>query len=105
MRVPIASDGWRFIIPLAVVGVVLIWFQQSWSLWIGGFLLLAAGFCAFFFRDFNRSTPLDADAVYSPGDGKILEVSRFPEGPQKGRLLIRIFLSVLDGHVQRSPVE
>ena len=105
IRIPIATDGWRFILPLLVVGLGLVWARQNWSLSLAGFLFLAAGFCAFFFRDFNRATPKDDRAIYSPGDGKILEVSRLPDGPQKGKLLIRIFLSVLDGHVQRVPVE
>ncbi len=101
MRMPIASDGWRFILPLTLLGAGLLWFRQEWSLWLGGILILAALFCAFFFRDFNRPTAPDPRAVYSPGDGRILEVSRLSEN----RLLIRIFLSVLDGHVQRAPVE
>ncbi len=101
IRIPIAADGWRFILPLLVVGLGLVWVRQNWSVSLAGILFLAAAFCAFFFRDFNRVTPKDPAAVYSPGDGKILEVSHFPDG----KLLIRIFLSVLDGHVQRVPVE
>lgn len=105
IRIPIASDGWRFIIPLTLLSAGFIWLRQDWSLWLSGFLILAALFCAYFFRDFDRATKIDPSAVYSPGDGRILEVARLTEGEQKGKLLIRIFLSVLDGHVQRSPVD
>lgn len=105
VRIPIAADGWRFILPLALAGAGLIWLRQAWSLWLGGLLLLATAFCVFFFRDFNRNTVMDRAAVYSPGDGKILEVATLAEGPNKGRKIIRIFLSVFDGHVQRSPVK
>lgn len=57
-------------------------------------------FCVYFFRDFNRNTIIDEFAIYSPGDGRVLEVVDVDQGHN-----IRIFLSVLDGHVQRSPVK
>ena len=78
---------------------------RSWSVPLGIVGVLMAGFCAFFFRDFNRHTPPDAFAIYSPGDGRVLDVAIEPDGELKGWTLIRIFLSVFDVHVQRSPVE
>jgi len=102
---PIATDGWRFILPLGVLGAAFLALGRWWSVSTGLFLLVAGGFCAFFFRDFDRLTPADDYAIYSPGDGKILEVGLAGEGEQRGWRIVRIFLSVFDGHVQRSPVK
>lgn len=59
-----------------------------------------AGFCAYFFRDPDRPEPADPSKIYSPGDGRVLSVAR--EGP--GDITtVRIFLSIVDVHVQRMP--
>jgi phosphatidylserine decarboxylase len=101
MRIlPIASDGWRFILPLAIVGVPLALMQAWLPKSIGIILVAAALFCAFFFRDFDRNTKLDDRLIYSPGDGKVMSVGIVGE-----HQVVRIFLSVLDGHVQRSPAK
>jgi phosphatidylserine decarboxylase len=67
-------------------------------------VLLLAAFCTSFFRDFDRATPLDDALIYSPADGLVVDVSTVTDGPQASWKIIRIFLSVFDGHVQRSPV-
>jgi phosphatidylserine decarboxylase len=99
-----ARDGWRFILPLAAVGVGCL-FCPHWSGKTGGavFLILAV-FCVFFFRDFSRATPIDPALIYSPGDGQVMEVASFLNGAGERGRLIRIFLSIFDVHVQRAPV-
>ncbi|OVE78036.1 hypothetical protein BVX98_01490 [bacterium F11] len=42
--------------------------------------------------------------IYSPGDGRILEVCSISSDEFPERRLVRIFLSVLNGHVQRAPI-
>ncbi len=42
--------------------------------------------------------------ILSPGDGRILDVAVLDEGDYAGHRVIRIFLSIFDGHVQRSPL-
>ncbi|GGJ99409.1 hypothetical protein GCM10010123_31570 [Pilimelia anulata] len=69
---------------------------------------LAAPAVAAFFRDPERDLPADADAVVAPADGKVLSVERlvderFGGGPGEW-LRVAVFLSVLDVHVNRSPV-
>ncbi|MFA6092221.1 MAG: phosphatidylserine decarboxylase [Elusimicrobiota bacterium] len=61
--------------------------------------LLVSSFCAYFFRDPDRSLPADASKIYSPADGRVLSVD------SEGALgtTVRIFLSVFDVHVQRMP--
>jgi phosphatidylserine decarboxylase len=70
----------------------------------GILFLLAALFCLYFFRDFDRNTTLDESAIYSPGDGHVMSIDAIQDGPMASGFVVRIFLSVLDGHVQRSPV-
>lgn len=101
--VPIAADGWRFIMGFAVVGAFLSWLGQWWSFPWGVVFLLLAVFSVFFFRDFDRNTSIDENAIYSPGDGKVMEVATLTEGEFSGQKIVRIFLSVFDGHVQRVP--
>lgn len=100
---PIAGDGWKFVFAFAVLGGAFFAFGPLISRFVGILLILAALFSIYFFRDGKRVIPVTKD-VLSPGDGRVLEVSDVDgEGYGRGRV-IRIFLSVLDGHVQRSPV-
>jgi len=104
VRIPIAADGWRFILTFGVVGGFLVWLGRWWSVPWGVVGLLLALFCLWFFRDFDRDTAADDAIVYSPGDGMVVSVGTVDEGPYAGRPIIRIFLSVFDVHVQRLPV-
>jgi phosphatidylserine decarboxylase len=67
---------------------------------------LAAAPVAAFFRDPQRETPDDPKAVVAASDGKVLGVERLRDGrfgPIEF-LRVSVFLSVLDVHVNRSPV-
>jgi phosphatidylserine decarboxylase len=100
---PIAGDGWKFVLGFAVMGGLFFLVGPHIVRLVGLVLLLAAVFSLYFFRDGHRVIPQTLDIV-SPGDGRVLEVADVDgEGYGRGRV-IRIFLSVLDGHVQRSPV-
>jgi phosphatidylserine decarboxylase len=67
---------------------------------------LAAAPVAAFFRDPQRDTPDDPKAIVAASDGKVLSVERLrDERFGDGEFLrIAVFLSVLDVHVNRSPV-
>ena len=69
-------------------------------------LLLAVGFCLWFFRDPERTAPADDRAVISPADGRVVAVVSEREerflNTQATR--VSIFMSPLDVHVNRSPV-
>jgi phosphatidylserine decarboxylase len=74
--------------------------------WAAGFAALGA-FFAFFFRDPERTVPLDDGLVVSPADGKVMIA-----GPADGRWSppgrwnqITIFLSPMDVHINRTPVD
>jgi phosphatidylserine decarboxylase len=59
-----------------------------------------------FFRDPERSIPRDPHAVLSPADGRVLHAgpARPDEAPPGEWLQITIFLSLLDVHINRTPV-
>jgi len=67
---------------------------------------LAAAPVAAFFRDPERMIPVDPAAIVAASDGRVLGVERVRDD-RLGRdefLRIAVFLSVLDVHVNRSPV-
>ncbi|GAA2520224.1 phosphatidylserine decarboxylase [Pilimelia columellifera] len=68
---------------------------------------LAAPAVAAFFRDPQRDVPEDRSAIVAASDGRVLAVERITDdrfGPENEYLRIAVFLSVLDVHVNRSPV-
>ncbi len=91
-----APEGWGFVLPLVIVAgltALLGW----WPL--AGVGVVLAGTIAYFFRDPERQVPEIAEAVVSPADGRVMEIT--PEGETQWR--ISIFLSVLDVHINRAP--
>jgi phosphatidylserine decarboxylase len=86
----------------AVVGLLV----SPWLVWLG---LIFAVFCLYFFRDPERVPPERASAVIAPADGHIVSVmTAVPPAEldlgEAPRWRVAIFLSVLDVHVNRSPV-
>jgi phosphatidylserine decarboxylase len=96
--------GWPFIgIALVLALAVGWWFGRVWA---APFAILAIAF-ALFFRDPDRSPPAGANLVISPADGRVM-VAGDPAGPgaPSGEWrVISVFLSPLDVHVNRTPVE
>jgi len=74
------------------------------SLWV--LPALAAAPVAAFFRDPDRAVPEDPSAIVAASDGKVLSVDRVSDDRlgDEEFLRIAVFLSVLDVHVNRSPV-
>lgn len=103
--VPVHRQGWPFIAAFFVVSVILGFFSTS-LFWIGLFL---TGWCAYFFRDPQRVTPLDDELVVSPADGEVSAVGPAVPPRELGlgaeeRLRISVFMNVFSCHVNRSPV-
>ena len=63
--------------------------------------ILAACFCAYFFRDPNRNAVFSDDEIACPADGTVLSI-KTEEDPNS--IVVRIFLSIFDVHVQRATV-
>jgi len=93
----------RFIIPLAVISLIL-WVLCFTAL--AGFFSLLTLFVISFFRDPERSIPPGEKAVLSPADGKIIKVEPcWEEHLLKGpSLKVSIFMSLFNVHVNRIPL-
>jgi phosphatidylserine decarboxylase len=69
-------------------------------------LALLGGFFAYFFRDPDRTTPPGRDLVVSPADGRVMIAGPAEASAPPGQWTqVAIFLSPLDVHINRSPVE
>lgn len=102
---PIHPEGYIFVAGFAIVTLVLGSFAASLG-WIGAF---ATAWCAYFFRDPVRFTPIDETLIVSPADGIVSSVGYFAPPPELGlgaepMQRISVFMSVFDCHVNRAPV-
>lgn len=105
--VPVHRDGWRFVAIFAGVTVVLFWLAWPPLAWLS---VIATLWCAYFFRDPERVTPLRAGLVISPADGRISGIEKLSPPPELdlGRqplTRISVFMNVFDVHVNRSPAD
>ena len=99
-------DGIPYVVFPGLLALVLMVAAFLWlpPLWIAAVAFLAlTGFMAFFFRDPRRSIPLEPGVIVAPADGKVTIV-RAADG-QNPESLVSIFLSPLDVHINRSPIE
>jgi phosphatidylserine decarboxylase len=97
------------VILLPIIGV-LGWLISSAMIGVSVFIFLVwlifAVFTLYFFRDPNARVPAGAGLVISPGHGKVDVIDTMTEMQFMGGECQRIsmFLSVVDVHVQNSPV-
>ena len=102
----IHPEGWPFIALFAVLTVLLAWIWSPLG-WLGGALTL---WCATFFRDPNRMTPVRDGLVVSSADGLVCFVGASAPPPElkmsaASVLKISVFMSVFDVHINRSPLD
>ena len=102
---PIHPEGYPFIGGFALASLILFWLWAPLG-WIGTALTV---WCALFFRDPVRVTPVREGIVVAPADGRISMITRVLPPAELGlgdRPLqrISIFMSVFNCHVNRSPV-
>src|SRR5580658_578273 len=102
---PIHPQGYPFIggFALASLFLFLLWTPLGWL------ATVATLWCAYFFRDPQRVTPVRDGIVVAPADGRVSQIGNAvppPELDLGDRPLPRvsIFMSVFDCHVNRSPV-
>jgi phosphatidylserine decarboxylase len=103
--VPITPEGYPFIGAFAFASLVLFWLWSPLG-WLGTLVTI---WCAYFFRDPARVTPVREGLVVSPADGRISMVTTAPPPHELGLgdkplTRISIFMSVFDCHVNRSPI-
>ena len=102
---PIHPEGYIFIALFAIVALVLHWLWAPLG-WLGGFATL---WCAYFFRDPPRVTPVVDGLVVSPADGIVCSIGMFAPPPELGLGVepmqrVCVFMNVFDCHVNRAPV-
>jgi phosphatidylserine decarboxylase len=93
----------REVILGSAIGIGLTMAAATWlttGCWIAP--LLALGAWLWFFRDPPRRVPSDANVLLSPADGVIVSIER--RETSATHVVITIFLSVFDVHLQRSPL-
>ena len=103
---PPHRSGYPFIaigLAVAVIGGLLL---GSWLFWLG---LIFTFFCLYFFRDPRRVPPDREGLAIAPADGHVVSVMPAVPPAELGlgpapRWRVAIFLSVMDVHVNRSPV-
>lgn len=93
-------DGYFYALALVAAAVLIGWLAGPfWAI----IPCLLAVFFLWFFRDPERTIPQELGAVVSAADGLVTDVSTSGSGSEK-QLRISIFLSVIDVHVNRSPI-
>jgi phosphatidylserine decarboxylase len=101
MRIDRAA--WPFVLIAAVPALVS--FAAGFTA-VGMAFVVLASLVALFFRDPDRSPPGGLGLVLSPADGTVMHAgpARRDEAPPGHWLQVTIFLSVLDVHINRTPV-
>jgi phosphatidylserine decarboxylase len=102
---PIHPEGYPFVGAFALLSLVLFWVWSPLG-WIGTVITV---WCAYFFRDPARVTPVREGIVVSPADGRVSRIINAVPPPELGLgekplTRVSIFMSVFDCHVNRSPV-
>lgn len=98
---PIARQGIVYILLPAGLGILFA--ALGWWLVAVPFGIIAL-FMAYFFRDPQRQIPNDPNVVVSPADGRVTRVKRVEEIDDRSPMVVSIFLSPFDVHINRAPI-
>jgi len=102
MRLPVAREGWPFIVPPLAASCILAlmgWRGAAGALAVPGLLSLG------FFRDPERTAPRVPGAMLAPADGKVMGIAEVDDPFVGPAVRMSIFLSPLDVHVNRAPID
>jgi phosphatidylserine decarboxylase precursor-related protein len=99
---PISRDGWLYLVILAAITFLTYW-VWPWLAILPGILFL---FVLYFFRNPKRNILAEEFSLVSPADGVVMDVERvFEDQFLNGESIrVRIFLSIFNVHVNRSPM-
>lgn len=105
MLTPYGKREWLVILGLALAASAACLLLQLW--WVLGVVIVLSLVLLSFFRDPPRRIPTEPGAMASPADGLISSIHEVRDESPLGEpaVCIRIFLSVLDVHVNRSPCD
>lgn len=101
---PIHREGHKYLVLFALVTLLLFLVWQPLG-WIG---VIATAWCAYFFRDPERVTPVREGLIISPADGVVQSVTDAIPPAELGmgetpRPRISVFMNVFNVHVNRAP--
>jgi phosphatidylserine decarboxylase len=101
--IPIAREGYT-LIALALLVVAVLWWAGGTFGGVVGLVLL--GLVVNFFRDPERTPPVDERLIVAPADGRVITVAPGREDRflKADTTKISIFMSPLNVHVNRNPV-
>ena len=102
ISIRIAREGYPFILIPLMVSLFLFVYRSPIP---ASFLLLISGVMGFFFRDPPRTIPTEPKAIVSPADGRVIKIASLTTSEGGKRVLVSIFLSLFDVHVNRSPIK
>jgi phosphatidylserine decarboxylase len=103
---PVHREGYLFILIFGGISLILFAFAGRGAGWLG---VAATVWCAYFFRDPARVTPLRDGLVPAPADGRIMAIEEVEPAAEldlgSGKCTrISIFMNLFDCHVNRIPV-
>jgi phosphatidylserine decarboxylase len=109
--------AWRGRLPFARVGLTELWVISgacfavaaglAWVFWPLASIPFVLGLCiVWFFRNPKRSVPDGEGLVVAPADGKVVQIEEIEYDEYIGgpALLVGIFLSVFNVHINRAPL-
>lgn len=100
---PIHKEGYKFILIFALATIFLLLFSDI----LGTVGIVLTLWCIFFFRDPERTPPVNDKAIISPADGLVTRVEYGVQAPHeiewgdKKVNKISVFLNVFNVHVNR----
>ncbi|XVN42231.1 MAG: phosphatidylserine decarboxylase [Candidatus Rickettsia vulgarisii] len=100
----IHREGYIFIVSSAAITFLL----ATFSTILGYIGFIATIWCAYFFRNPDRFTPLNDDLIISPADGMIQKITEAVPPAELGlgdqeMIRVSIFLNIFNVHVNRIP--
>ncbi len=99
----IAREGWIFVFFFLLISPILYFYTGYTGASVA---IILALFCGFFFRNPVRQVPADQGTVVSPADGRIMDIETVNEDNylHAPAVRVRIFLSLFNVHINRTPV-
>jgi phosphatidylserine decarboxylase len=105
-----AKQGLRYILPVFIFSLVLfllfVLLGNIASLFGAIIFFIFGMFFLFFFRDPDRKVPEGENLILAPADGKVILIKPFDnlEFMNSGGILVSVFMSLFDVHVNRVPI-
>ncbi len=104
IKLSIDHEGWLFVLIFAAISFMFSLLSDALG-WIG---LVLTVWCAYFFRDPDRTIPVGDHLIVSPADGVIDTVQQVTPPAEwdigsEPRWRVSVFLNVFDVHVNRVP--